>query len=107
MVTAKATLVRNYLEVYLPCAGGLSAVNAVGTQLRGPISSGLIRWRLAVLNIIMDAAAEIGMNSVSTRFSLSMEMSRLTRNGTAEPVSRDQISQGRTQTGKYYFFLFS
>ena len=28
---------------------------------------------------------------MSTRFSLSMEMSRLTRNGTAEPVSRDQI----------------
>ena len=28
---------------------------------------------------------------VSTRFSLSMEMSRLTRDGTAEPVSRDQI----------------
>ena len=27
----------------------------------------------------------------TTRFSLSMEMSRLTRNGTAEPVSRDQI----------------
>ena len=28
---------------------------------------------------------------MSTRFSLSMEMSRLTRDGTAEPVSRDQI----------------
>ena len=28
---------------------------------------------------------------VSTRFSLSVEMSRLTRDGTAEPVSRDQI----------------
>ena len=27
----------------------------------------------------------------STIFSLSMEMSRLTRDGTAEPVSRDQI----------------
>ena len=40
----------------------------------------------------MDAAAEIEKNPVvSTRFSLSMEMSRLTRDGTAEPVSRDQI----------------
>ena len=39
----------------------------------------------------MDAAAELGRNSASTRFSLSMEMSRLTRDGTAEPVSRDQI----------------
>ena len=27
-----------------------------------------------------------------TRFSLSMEMSKLTRDGTAEPVSRDQFS---------------
>ena len=32
-----------------------------------------------------------GIPKVSTRFSLSMEMSRLTRDGTAEPVSRDQI----------------
>ena len=39
----------------------------------------------------MDAAAELGRNPVSARFSLSMEMSRLTRDGTAEPVSRDQI----------------
>ena len=40
----------------------------------------------------MDAAAELGRNPVSsTRSSLSMEMSRLTRDGTAEPVSRDQI----------------
>ena len=41
---ARAALVRNYLEVYWPCAGGLSAVNAIGTQLRGdPINSGLTR----------------------------------------------------------------
>ena len=33
---AKAALVRNYLEVYWPCAGGLSAVNAIGAQLRDP-----------------------------------------------------------------------
>ena len=41
----------------------------------------------------MDAAAELGRNpvSVSTRFSLNMEMSRLTRDGIAEPVSRDQV----------------
>ena len=67
MVTCKkATLVRNYLliEVYWPCAGGLSAVNAIGAQLRDPINSELTQWRLAVLNIIMDAAAEIGRNPV-------------------------------------------
>ena len=39
----------------------------------------------------MDAAAELGSNPVSTRFSLSMELSKLTRDGTAELVSRDQI----------------
>ena len=34
---------------YWPCTGGLSAVNAIGTQLRDdPINSGLTRWRMAV-----------------------------------------------------------
>ena len=36
---SKAALVRNYLEIYWPCAGGISAVNAIGTQLRDPINS--------------------------------------------------------------------
>ena len=44
----KPALVRNYLEVYWPRAGGLSAVNAIGTHLRDPIYSGLTRWRMAV-----------------------------------------------------------
>ena len=35
-------------------------MNAIGTQLRDPINLGLTRWRLAVWNIILDAAAEIG-----------------------------------------------
>ena len=39
----------------------------------------------------MDAAAELGQNSVSARFSLSMKMSRLTPDGTTKSVSRDQI----------------
>ena len=39
-LSAKAALVWNYLEVYWPGAGGLSAVNAIGTQLRDPINSG-------------------------------------------------------------------
>ena len=40
----------------------------------------------------MDAGAELGRNPVSKhQIQLSMEMSRLTRDGTAEPVSRDQI----------------
>ena len=48
IVPAKAALVRNYFEVYWPCARGLSAVNAIGTQLPDRINSGLIRWRMAV-----------------------------------------------------------
>ena len=39
----------------------------------------------------MDAAAELGRNLISTRSSLSMEMSRLMPDGTAEPVLRDQF----------------
>ena len=61
--SAKAAPVRNYLEVYWPCAGGFSVVNAIGTQLRDPINSGLTRWRMAVSS--MDAAAELGRNPVS------------------------------------------
>ena len=38
-------------------ASGLSAVNAIGTQLRDQISSGLTRKRLALW---MDAVAESG-----------------------------------------------
>ena len=40
-------------------------VNAIDTQLRDPINSGLNRWRMAVLNKKMDAAAELGRNPVS------------------------------------------
>ena len=52
----------------------------------------------------MDATAELGRNLVSTRFSLSMEMSRLTRDGTtAEPVSRDQILRHERGQGNIHF----
>ena len=40
-------------------------MNAVGTQLCDPINSGQTRWRMAVLNKKMDAAAELGRNPVS------------------------------------------
>ena len=40
-------------------------VNAIGTQLRDPINSGLTRWRMAVSYERMDAAAELGRNPVS------------------------------------------
>ena len=54
----------------------------------------------------MDAAAELGRDPVSARFSLSMERSRLTRYGTAEPVSPDQILRRKHVQG-YKFSLFS
>ena len=54
----------------------------------------------------MDAAAELGRNPVSkysTRFSASMEMRRLTRDGTAEPISRDQILRHVRGQGNIHF----
>ena len=51
----------------------------------------------------MDAAAELGRNPVSTTFSLSMEMSRLTRDGTAESVSRDQILRHERGHENFHF----
>ena len=101
---AKAALVRNYLEVYWPCAGGLSAVNNISTQLFDPINSGLTRWRMAVLNKKWTPPRKSGgIPYVSTRISLSMEMNRLTRDGTAEPVSRDQILRRELGQGKNNF----
>ena len=55
------------------------------------------------LNIYMDAAAEIERNPVSTRFSLSMEMSRLTLDGTSEPVSRDKIITSERKQRNIHF----
>ena len=44
-----------------------------------------------------------GIPYVSMRFSLSMEMSRLTRDWTAEPVSHDQIlRRGRGQANIHF-----
>ena len=53
----------------------------------------------------MDAAAELWRNSGSkhTRFSLSVEMSRLTRDGTVETVSRDQILRRERGRGNFHF----
>ena len=49
MVTCQgSTRYWNYLEDYWPCAGRLSAVNVIGTQLRDPINSALTQWRMAV-----------------------------------------------------------
>ena len=55
------------------------------------------------LNKQMDAAAELGRNPVSTRFGLGMEMSRLMRDGTAEPVSRNQLFRHERGQGNIHF----
>ena len=98
------TIYSNYLDYWL-CAGGLSAVNANGTQWRDPINSGLIQWRLMVH---ADAVAEKGRNSVSKHqiddLAQVWRMSGLTRmDGTAEPVSRDQILRRERGQGNDMF----
>ena len=40
-------------------------MNAIGTQMRDPINSGLIQWRIVVLNKQMETAGELGRNPVS------------------------------------------
>ena len=52
----------------------------------------------------MDAAAEIGRNPASKhQIQPETEMSRLTRDGTAEPVSRDQIIRRERGQGIFLF----
>ena len=51
----------------------------------------------------MDDSAELGRNPVSTIFSLSMEISRLTRDKTAEPDLRDQILRRERGQKNIYF----
>ena len=52
----------------------------------------------------MDAAAELGRNPVSThQIRQSLEMSRLTRDGTVEPVSRDENLRRERGQRKVYF----
>ena len=56
------------------------------------------------LNLYMDAAAELGMNPVS-KHQIQPECgdSRLTRDGTVEPVSRDQILRREGGQGNIHF----
>ena len=53
----------------------------------------------------MDATAELGRNPVSKHQIQPeyMEMSRLTRDGTAEPVSRDQVFRLARGQGNIHF----
>ena len=78
----RQTPYRNYLEAYRLCAGKHSEVNAIGKQLSYPLSSALTQWRFAVqINKSTLPRKSGGILRLSTRFSLSMEMSKPTRNG--------------------------
>ena len=50
----------------------------------------------------MNVAAELGRNPITSKHS-GMEMSRLTLDGTAEPVSRDQILRRQWGQGNTHF----
>ena len=83
-------------------------MNAIGTQLRESINSGLTRWRMAVINEYLDAAAEHGRDPVSKHQiqpeygDEQADAGRDCRIRLARPNS-----QARTRTEKYSFSLFS
>ena len=83
-------------------------MNAIGTQLRDPRNLGLTRWRMAVIDKYMDAAAELGRNPVSKHQiqpeygDEQADAGRYCRTRLARPNS-----QARTRTGEYPFSLFS
>ena len=83
-------------------------MNAIGTQLRDPINSGLARWRMAVLNKYMDAAAEIGRNPVTKHQIYPEHGDEQADTGWDCQTLLARLNfQVRTRTGKYSFFLFS
>ena len=54
----------------------------------------------------MDAAAELGRNPVSNGFSLSMDMSRVTRDGTLPNPSRETKLSGANADREIIIFIF-
>ena len=82
-------------------------MNVIGTQLRDPINSGLTRWRMAVLNKEMDAAAELGRDAVS-KHQIQPEDGDEQADTGRDCLTRlpRPNSQARTQTGKYPFSRF-
>ena len=78
-------------------------MNAIGTQLRDRLT----RWRMEFLiNKWTPPRNSGGIPGLSTRFSLSMEMNTLTRDGTAEPASRDQMLRHERGQGTRNFPCF-
>ena len=83
---------------------GLSAVNVIGTQMLDPINSGLTRWRMAVLNKYMDAAAELGRNPVSKhQIQPEYEDEQAGAGRDCQTRLARPNSQAQTRTGKLIF----
>ena len=80
-------------------------MNAIGTQMHDPINSGLARLRMAVFSSDWTPPRNSGgiPSYISIRFSPSMEMSRLTRDGPAKLVSGDQILRRERGQGDIHF----
>ena len=83
-------------------------MNVIGTQSSDPINSGLARWRMAALNLYMDAAAELGRNPVS-KHQIQPEYRDEQAGAGRDCQTRlaRPNSQARTRTGKYQCSLFS
>ena len=75
-------------------------MNTIGTQLRDLINSGLARWRMEVINELMDAAAELGRNPVSKH---QIQPEYGDEQAAAEPVSRYQIFRRERGQGNIHF----
>ena len=68
------------------------AVNVIGTRLlRDLINAGLTRWRLMVYINGRRRGKRDEPREETTDSALAGRMSRLTRDGTTEPISRDQF----------------
>ena len=84
-------------------------MNAIRTQLRDPINSGLSRWSTVVLNKHVAAAVELGSNPVSKHQiqpEYEDEQAHEGRDGRAR-LERPHSQARTTHTGKYCLFLFS
>ena len=86
-----------------PLTGGLSAVNAVGTQLRDLM--GPTRWRLTIKRLYVDAVAESGKNPASNH-QIQPECGQNERADAGwegRTCLATSNSQARTGTGKNIF----
>ena len=98
-----APVTGNTLRTTWPCAGGHSAVNAIGTHSRDLINSGLTRWRIENKWTRPWKSGEKVREQAPYSAWVVWRMSRLARDSTAEPVSRDQILRRERERGNINF----